>query len=88
MAGVNYKAEPTASRFHRSNAFVRVLRGPIGTGKSVTCCMEMIRRGKEQEPFEKVRRTRWAAIRNTYPELISTTIKTWEDWAPGWRTFW
>lgn len=83
MAGVNYKAEPTASRFHRSNAVVRVLRGPIGTGKSVTCCMEIIRRGKEQAPWEGVRRTRWAAIRNTYPELTSTTIKTWEDWAPG-----
>jgi len=83
MAGVVYKAAPTASRFHRSTAFVRCLRGPIGTGKSVTCCMEMIRRGREQDPFEGVRRTRWAAIRNTYPELTSTTIKTWEDWAPG-----
>jgi len=83
MAGVVYKAEPTASRFHRSNAVVRVLRGPIGTGKSVTCCMEIIRRGKEQAAWEGVRRTRWAAIRNTYPELTSTTIKTWDDWAPG-----
>jgi hypothetical protein len=78
---INYKAEPTASKFHRSDAFVRGLRGPIGTGKSVTCCMEMIRRAREQEPFEGVRRTRWAAIRNTYPELKSTTIKTWEDWS-------
>lgn len=83
MAAVNYKAAPTASRFHRSSAFVRCLRGPIGTGKSVTCCMEIIRRGREQAPFEGVRRSRWAAIRNTYPELTSTTIKTWEDWAPG-----
>lgn len=86
MAGVTYKAAPTASKFHRSNAFVRGLRGPIGTGKSVTCCMEIIRRGREQAPFEGVRRTRWAAIRNTYPELASTTIKTWEDWAPGANT--
>lgn len=83
MATINYKAEPTASKFHRSKAFVRGLRGPIGTGKSVTCCMEIIRRGAEQEPFENVRRSRWAAIRNSYPELKSTTIKTWEDWAPG-----
>lgn len=83
MADVVYKAAPTASKFHRSTAFVRCLRGPIGTGKSVTCCMELIRRGREQAPFEGVRRTRWAAIRNTYPELTSTTIKTWEDWAPG-----
>lgn len=82
MAAINYKAEPTASRFHRSNAFVRGLRGPIGTGKSVTCCMEIMRRAAEQEPFEGVRRSRWAAIRNSYPELTSTTIKTWQDWVP------
>lgn len=82
MAAINYKAEPTASLFHRSNAFVRGLRGPIGTGKSVTCCMEIMRRAAEQEPFEGVRRSRWAAIRNSYPELTSTTIKTWQDWVP------
>jgi len=82
MAAITYKAAPTASKFHRSIAFVRGLRGPIGTGKSVTCCMEIQRRGIEQEPFEKVRKTRWVAIRNSYPELTSTTIKTWEEWAP------
>lgn len=83
MPAINYVAEATAKRFHRSNAFVRGLRGPIGTGKSVTCCMEIVRRAREQAPYEGVRRSRWAAIRNTYPELKSTTIKTWEDWVPG-----
>lgn len=81
MAAINYKAEPTASKFHRSGAFVRGLRGPIGTGKSVTCCMEIIRRAREQEPFDGVRRSRWAAVRNTYPELKTTTIKTWQEWS-------
>lgn len=81
MADIVYKAAATASLFHRSKAFVRAIRGPIGTGKSVTCCMEIIRRGAEQAAFEGVRKSRWAAIRNTYPELTSTTIKTWQDWA-------
>ena len=81
MAGINYVAEFTASKFHRSTAFVRGLFGPIGTGKSVACCMEIIRRAREQEPYEGVRKTRWAAIRNSYPELKSTTIKTWEEWS-------
>lgn len=74
--------EPTLSAFHRSNAFVRSIRGPIGSGKSVASCNEIVRRAREQEPFNGVRRTRWAAARNTYPELKSTTIKTWEDWFP------
>lgn len=79
---IKYVAEPTAKQFHRSAAFVRGLRGPIGTGKSVACCMEIVRRAREQEPYQGVRRSRWAAIRNSYPELKSTTIKTWEDWVP------
>lgn len=29
-----------------------------------------------------VRRSRWACIRNTYPLLRSTTIKTWLEWFP------
>lgn len=27
-----------------------------------------------------IRRSRWVVIRNTYPELTSTTIKTWLEW--------
>lgn len=82
MPVVNYTAEATAKQFHRSNVFVRGLRGPIGTGKSVACCMEIVRRAAEQAPCAGVRRSRWAAIRNSYPELKSTTIKTWQDWVP------
>ena len=29
-----------------------------------------------------MRRTRWALVRNTYPELISTTLNTFRDWIP------
>lgn len=82
MSVINYVAEATAKLFHRSTAFVRGLRGPIGTGKSVTCCMEIVRRAGEQAAFDGVRKSRWAAIRNSYPELKSTTIKTWQDWVP------
>lgn len=79
---VDWKAPgPVASAFMNSDAFVRGIRGPIGSGKSVTCCIEIFRRGIEQEPNKrKIRRTRWAVIRNTAPMLKSTTIKTWRDW--------
>jgi hypothetical protein len=82
MAIYNVAREKVLSAFHRSNAFVRGLRGPLGSGKSVACCNEIVRRGREQVPFEGVRRTRWGAIRNSYPELRSTTIRTWQDWFP------
>lgn len=78
-----YTAEPTVAQFHRSEAFIRGIRGPVGSGKSVGCVVEIVKRGLEQAPNrKKVRRTRWAAIRNTYPELKSTTIKTFQEWCP------
>jgi hypothetical protein len=72
-----------AAAFHNSKAFVRGIKGPVGSGKSSTCCVEIMRHTLEQVPFKGVRRARWAIIRGTYPELKSTTIKTWEQWFPA-----
>lgn len=75
---------PQAKAFHGSRAFVRGLMGPVGSGKSSSCCVEIVAKALEQKPwFDGVRRSRWAVIRNTYPELKSTTIKTWETWFPS-----
>lgn len=54
------------------------------SGKSVGCCLEIINVALHQRPDKHGRRrTRWAVIRNSYPELKSTTIKTWQDWFPA-----
>lgn len=81
---IDYKpAGPVTSAFLSSDDFVRGIRGPIGSGKSTSCVMEIISRIVEQTvgPDGK-RRSRWAIIRNTYAELRTTTIKTWEQWVP------
>jgi hypothetical protein len=71
------------AQFHADNSFVRGLMGPVGSGKSSTCCVEIVARALAQAPStDGVRRSRWAIIRNTYPELKSTTIKTWQTWFP------
>ncbi len=76
-------AGPVAQAFHDSDAFIRGLLGPIGSGKSVAMCMEIVRRAfQQQHGPDGIRRTRWAIARNTYPELASTTIRTWLDWFP------
>ena len=78
-----YVPEPTAKEFHRDNSDVRGVMGPVGTGKTVICCMEAWSRILEMPPCrDGVRRSRWAFIRNSYPELISTTMNTWKDWVP------
>jgi len=74
----------TLTEFLRSDAFGRLLRGPVGSGKSVAGCIEIIRRALQQEksPLNGRRMTRWAVVRNTFPELKTTTMKTWRDWFP------
>lgn len=84
MASVSYRAPPTLARFLRSRAFVRAVVGPVGSGKSSACCLEIIRRASEQAAGpDGVRRTRFAVIRNTYRELKDTTRKTFEQWVPA-----
>ena len=79
---IRYDASPTSAAFHNDKHFVRGLRGPVGCGKSVACTVEIGNKSQEQKPFNGIRRTRWAVIRNTYNELHTTTLKTWKDWFP------
>jgi len=73
----------TLKAFMMSNARVRIIRGPIRSGTSSMCCHEIWRRACEQEPGpDGVRRTRWAVVRNTYPDLAQSTVKTWLNWFP------
>ena len=87
----NYKPEgKTLKDFMKSNDFFRGLRGPVGSGKSVSCCIELFRRALLQEKgADGKRKSRWAVIRNTNPQLKTTTIKTWLDWFPeeNWGNF-
>ena len=74
----------------KCNSFFRGLRGPVGSGKSVSCCVELFRRSLMQEKGpDGIRKSRWAVIRNTNPQLRTTTIKTWLDWFPeeDWGKF-
>ncbi len=76
-------AGKTLEAFHASDDFVRGIIGPVGSGKTSACCCEIVRRAHEQQPSpDGRRRSRWAAIRNTYGELRTTTLKTWDHWFP------
>jgi len=79
---ISYVASPTGALFHKSNALLKVIMGPVGSGKSVTCCFEIFRQASLMpiHPATGWRESRWVIIRNTYPELIGTTMKTWQEW--------
>lgn len=53
---------------------VRVLVGPVGSGKSMGSIMELFRRANEQQPYNGVRYTRFALIRNTLQQLKQTVL--------------
>jgi hypothetical protein len=80
----HYKPDGEVLRqFMKCDDFWRGLRGPVGSGKSVGSAVELWRRALQQEPDSRgIRRTRWGIIRNTGPQLKTTTIKTWLDWFP------
>jgi len=82
---------PVAAAYLRSDAFVVGIRGPIGSGKSVASVMKLLKiaRAQPRSPVDGRRHSRFAIIRNTFPELKTTTIKTWHAWVPqdigNWR---
>ena len=80
---ITYSAERTPAKFHAGDQFVRGIMGPVGSGKSVACTCEILSRMMTQNVGHgKVRRSRWAIIRNTYGELRTTTLNTFKDWFP------
>lgn len=84
-----YPPGPVARAFINSDAFVCGIRGPIGSGKSTAAVMKLIRNAQKQKPLrDGWRRRRTAIIRNTYPELKTTTIKTWHQWLPAGVGHW
>ena len=84
MTLLGYTPPATGRRFMLSEAPFRMIMGPVGSGKSTGCCVEMGRRAAAQakDPRTGLRMTRWAVIRNTKQQLKDTTLKTWLQWYP------
>lgn len=83
MKAIDYTAACVAAAFHKNDKFIRLLLGPLGSGKSVSCVMEMLIRAIAQQPNDQgIRKTRWVAVRNSYRQLLDTTLKTFFDWIP------
>lgn len=89
---LSLKHSPTLARFLLSTSRVRMVLGPVGSGKTVFCCFDpyawctgIPELGIEgQEPGEgNVRYFKLAIVRNSMPELWRTTIETflamWAD---------
>ena len=86
LTGLNldFSQSPTTWNFLNDDSFVRGLMGPVGSGKTYASLAEVMLRAVKQppSPVDNIRYTRFAVIRNSYPELRTTTIKTWQEIFP------
>jgi hypothetical protein len=72
------------ARFLLDDSRVAVIRGPVGSGKSVASMQRLWRHCCQQvpNPATKRRHVRIAVVRNTYPDLEQSTVRTWLDLFP------
>lgn len=64
--------------YMRSWGRVEFIMGPLGSGKTIQSCQKILQAMINQAPNSKnIRPSRFYAIRNTFPDLTSTTIKDW-----------
>lgn len=71
---------PTGELFIRDRSFGKVIMGPVGGGKSTLCLMDLITRAYSQDPFNGLRRTKFAIVRNTAAQLLSTVKPLIDEW--------
>lgn len=66
------------AQYLESKARVVFIKGPLGSGKTFASCEKVFGFMCNQKPNGRnIRKSRWYAIRNTYPDLLSTTVKDW-----------
>lgn len=90
MPAINYTpAGPVARRYLKDTSFVSGIMGPIGSGKTTASIMRALMcSARQKKDARGIRKSRGAIIRNTFPELKTTTIKSWFDWVPRESGHW
>lgn len=85
---ITFSAPPTCAEFMRSQAFGRLIAGPVGSAKTTTCLFELFRRACEQKAApDGYRYTRFAIVRQTLQQLKDTVLKDITAWLDGIVTY-
>ena len=85
---LDYTATPTISRFMNSSAFGRIIAGPVGSGKTTGCMIELLRRSMEQgKAPDGYRYTRWAIVRQTLSQMKMTILLDMLSWFRLFATY-
>ena len=73
---------PVADAFVQSRAFIQGIMGPVGSGKTIASAQKILllaarQKGVRNNAGVTIRRSRFAIIRDTYPNLDRNTIPSW-----------
>lgn len=80
---VEYLASnPYETRTPELHASLTCIQGPVRSGKSVASIMRLYEAMMNVPVTQGKRRSRWLVVRNSYPDLEESTIKTWLEWFP------
>jgi hypothetical protein len=78
-----YEPLPSITGFHACDSPNRALVGPVGSGKSTAASMEVgLLLPRHIANTYGVTETRWAIVRNTYRELVDSTLVTFKELFP------
>lgn len=77
---MQFKPSPTAMAFMASRAFIKLICGPVGGGKSTAALWALWCMALEQVAFNGVRRTKFILLRNTMQQLKTTVKPLIEQW--------
>ena len=80
---INYTPSKTLEPFLLCNAFVSLISGPVGSGKSSAAMLKIAyHAAKMRKGRDGVRRSRAVIVRNTNQMLSDATIPTFMTWFP------
>ena len=81
MIRIDFAPPPTAATMMMSDAFYRLILGPLGSGKTTSVLFELLRRACEQRPgLDGKRHTRFALLRQTLSQIKQTVLKDILQW--------
>lgn len=83
MSNINYTPSKTLVPFLTSEAFVSLVSGPIGSGKSSAAMLKIAYHAKRMRAGKDgIRRSRAVIVRNTNQMLTDSTLPTFTTWFP------
>jgi hypothetical protein len=83
----SYKAGPVGQQFLDDRSFIKLIMGPVGSGKSTVALMDVLARVVNQKPYRSngdqgpaFRRSKCIVLRNTMQQLKSTVKPLIDQW--------